>query len=84
MSPETEVPGTTEILVIEKGMQRHQGSTGTMEYLNMEASGNTVTFDNVFVNRSGDCFSTMGSEMTIEDDVITRLVWGETDAGLCP
>ena len=76
--------GKSEILVIEEGMQRNQGSTGTMEYLNMEVSGNTVTYDNIFINGDGACFSSAGSEMTIENGLITRLVWGDTSADLCP
>lgn len=76
--------GKAEILVIEDSMNRRQGSTGSMEYLNMEVSGDTVTFDNIFINASGTCFSSAGSEMTIENDMITLLVWGDTDANLCP
>ena len=76
--------GKAEILVVEEGMQDNQGSTGTMEYINMDVSGDTVTFDNIFINASGTCFSSSGSEMTIEDGLITLLVWGDTDADLCP
>ena len=43
--------GKSEILIIEEGMQTHQGSTGTMEFINMEVSGDTVTFDSIFHNR---------------------------------
>jgi len=76
--------GKTEILAIERSMDGFQGSNGTMEYINMEVSGNTVTFDNIFINGSGECFSSTGSVYTIENDLITLLVWGELDAGLCP
>jgi hypothetical protein len=75
--------GKSEILVIETGMQVHQGSTGTMEYINMEVSGDTVTFDNIFHNAEGDCFSTTGSVATIENDLITLIVWGNPEGGLC-
>jgi len=74
---------TSEILAIETAMNRHQGSTGTMEYINMEVSGDTVTFDNIFINAEGDCFSSTGSVITVEDDKIVLLVWGNLDAGLC-
>jgi hypothetical protein len=74
---------TSEILAIETSMNRHQGSTGTMEYVNMEVSGDTVTFDNIFINGDGDCFSSTGSVMTVDDGKIALLVWGELDAGLC-
>ena len=76
--------GKSEILVVEKVIQGHRGSTGTMEYINMEVSGDTVAFDNIFHNASGECFSSAGSEATIVDDKITLIVWGELDAGLCP
>ena len=49
----------------------------------MEVSGDTVTFDNIFHNAAGECFSSTGSEVTVADDKITLWVWGETDAGLC-
>ena len=75
--------GKSEILVIETEMQVHQGSTGTMEYINMEVSGDTVTFDNIFHNGSSECFSSTGSVMTVEGDKIALIGWGETDAGLC-
>ena len=76
--------GKSEILVIEKSMDGLQGSTGSMEFLNMEVSGDTVTYDdNIFRNRSGECFSSTGTEVTVEGDKIALMVWGDTDAGLC-
>jgi ketosteroid isomerase-like protein len=74
---------TSEILAIETSMNGHQGSTGTLEYINMEVSGDTVTFDNIFINSVGDCFSSTGSVITVEDDKIVLLVWGDIDADLC-
>lgn len=76
--------GKSEILVIEKSMDGLQGSTGSMEFLNMEVSGDTVTYDdNIFRNRSGECFSSTGTEVTVEGDKVALMVWGDTDAGLC-
>jgi ketosteroid isomerase-like protein len=75
--------GKSEILAIETSMDGFQGSTGTMEYVNMEVSGDTVTFDNIFINASGNCFSSAGSELTVENDLIVLIVWGDTDADLC-
>jgi hypothetical protein len=71
---------TAEILAIETSLNAFQGSTGTMEYVNMQVSGDTVTFDNIFINRSGECFSTAGNVLTVEDGKIARVVWGDTDA----
>lgn len=75
--------GKSEILVIETSMDGLQGSSGSMEFLNMEVSGDTVTYDNIFRNRSGECFSSTGTEVTVEGDTITLMVWGDTDADLC-
>jgi hypothetical protein len=75
--------GKSEILVVESVIQGFRGSTGTMEYINMEVSGNTVTFDNIFNNARGECFSSAGSELTVENDLIVLIVWGDTDADLC-
>ena len=49
----------------------------------MEVSGDTVTFDNIFINGDGMCFSSTGSVMTVEGDKIALIVWGDTDADLC-
>jgi hypothetical protein len=81
--PDGLATGKSEILVIEATLNGFQGSTGTMEYLNMEVSGDTVTFDNIFINGSGDCFSSTGSVMTVEDDKIAGIVWGNPEGGLC-
>jgi hypothetical protein len=75
--------GKSEILEIETKLNAAQGSTGTMEYINMEVSGNTVTFDNIFINGSGECFSSAGSVLTVEGDKIALIIWGDTDADLC-
>jgi ketosteroid isomerase-like protein len=76
--------GKSEILVIETSLNGFQGSTGTMEYINMEVSGDTVTFDSIF-RAGGDCFNANGNEATIKDDLITLIVWdgGDTDVDLC-
>ena len=76
--------GKSEILVIEASLDGFQGSAGTMEYVNMEVSGDTVTFDNIFISGDGSCFSSGGSEATIENDLIVLVVWGDTDTDLCP
>ena len=75
--------GKSEILVIEASLDGFQGSTGTMEYVNMEVSGDTVTFDSIFINGIGECFSSGGNEATIENDLIVLVVWGGTDTDLC-
>ncbi len=75
--------GKTEILAIERSMDGFQGSNGTMEYINMEVSGDTLTFDNIFINGSGECFSSTGDKVTVEGDKITLYVFGDLDADLC-
>lgn len=76
--------GKLEIFPIEQRMQIHQESTGFFEFINIEVSGDTVTFDSIFHNGDGDCFSSAGHEVTVADNKITLFVWGELDAGLCP
>ncbi len=75
--------GRSEVLAIEEQLDGHQGSTGTMEYINVEVSGETVTFDNIFNNASGECFSSTGSVATIENGLIALIVWGDSDGALC-
>jgi ketosteroid isomerase-like protein len=75
--------GKSEILAIETSLDGFQGSTGTMEYVNMEVSGDTVTFDSIFINGQGACFSSGGNEATIENDLIVLIVWAQTDTDLC-
>jgi hypothetical protein len=54
-----------------------------MEFLNIEVSGDTVTYDNIFHDGSGQCFSSTGTVMTVEGDKIALIVWEDTDADLC-
>ena len=75
--------GKSEIFPIEDRMDGWQGSTGFFEFLNMEVSGDTVTFDNISNNATGGCFSSTGSVATIENDLITLIVWGNPEGGLC-
>jgi hypothetical protein len=75
--------GKSEILAVETTIHRNQGPTGTMEYVNMEVSGDTVTFDNIFINSGGQCFSSTGSVLTVEDGKIALVVWGDTDGDVC-
>ena len=75
--------GKSEIFPIEDRMDGYQGSTGVFEFPNVEVSGDTVTFDSIFHNAQGECFSSSGHEVTVADDKITLWVWGELDAGLC-
>ncbi len=75
--------GKSEILANETSLDGFQGSTGTMEYVNMEVSGDTVTFDSIFHNAQGQCFNSSGLEVTVADDKITLWVWGGPSAGLC-
>ena len=76
--------GKSEILAIEQRMQINQELTGRLEFTNMVVSGNTVTFDDIFHNEEGDCFSGVGHQITVEDDKITLYVFGDLDADLCP
>ncbi len=76
--------GKSEILPIEQRMQIHQESTGRLEFTNMVVSGNTVTFDDIFHNGDGDCFSSSSDEVTVEGDKITLYVFGDIGADLCP
>lgn len=75
--------GKAEILFLEELVDGYQGSTGMLEYINMEASGNTVTFDTIFRNAQGRCFSFAGTELTVENDLIALVVWGERDQSFC-
>ena len=75
--------GKSEILVVETVIHGFQGSTGRMEFINIEVSGDTVTFDSIFHNAQGACFSSTGTQATIENDLITLIVWGNPEGGLC-
>jgi ketosteroid isomerase-like protein len=83
LDPDGISTGKSEVLAIEQLLDGFQGSTGTMEYINLEVSGDTVTFDNISVSADGECFSSAGSVATIENDLITLIVWGDQEADLC-
>ena len=75
--------GKQEILHLEELVDGYQGSTGKLEYINMEVSGNTVTFDTIFRNAQGRCFGFTGTELTVENDLIALVVWGLQVFTLC-
>jgi hypothetical protein len=69
--------GVSEIRILEAEVPGIQGSTGGIEFTDLVVSGNTVTFKETFMNEAGDCFSSAGNEVTIEDGKITLYVWGD-------
>ena len=75
--------GTAEILTLETSMDGFQGSSGVMEYVNMEGSGDTVTFDSIFHNWRGECFSSGGHELSVADGKITLWLFGDEGTTLC-
>lgn len=75
--------GKAEILFLEELVDGYQGDQGKLDYINMEVSGNTVTFDTIFRNAQGKCFSFTGTELTVENDLIALVVWGERDQSFC-
>lgn len=80
---EDEATGVAEIRVLEEQVPGIQGSTGGIEFVDLVVSGNVVTFDEVFHNAQGDCFSGGGNQVTVEDGKITLFVWGTEDTDLC-
>ncbi len=69
--------GVSEIRILEARVPGIQGSTGGIEFTDLVVSGNTVIFNETFMNEDGDCFSSTGNEVTVEDDKITLYVWGD-------
>ncbi len=69
--------GVSEIRILEAQVPGIQGSTGGIEFTDLVVSGNTVTFKETFMHKDGDCFSSTGNEVTVEDDKITLYVWGD-------
>ena len=75
--------GVSEIRILEAQIPENQGSTGGIEFTDLVVSGNTVTFKETSMNEDGDCFSSTGNEVTVEDDKITLYVWGDEGESLC-
>jgi ketosteroid isomerase-like protein len=75
--------GVLEIRGFEGQVPGIQGSTGGIEFTDIVASGDTVTFNHKFFNATGACFGGVGDEVTVEDGKITRYVWGPDDPSQC-
>ncbi|MEM7284901.1 MAG: nuclear transport factor 2 family protein [Actinomycetota bacterium] len=57
-----------------------------IEFRNLVVDGNTVTFDHVFRNFEGVCYSGEGHEVTVIGDKIVLYDWGDrvVNGSLCP
>jgi len=75
--------GVLEIRGFEGQVPRIQGTTGGIEYTDIAVSGNTVTFNTTFFNGDGDCFGAAGLVVTVEEEKITRWVYGPGDPSQC-
>ena len=53
------------------------------EFLNVEVDGNTVTFDQLFTNNTGNCFLTVGDQVTVEDGKIIEYAWATSAEVAC-
>lgn len=80
VSPAT---GVLEIRGYEGQVPAIQGSTGGVEYIDLEVSGSTVTFNSIFHNEDGDCFGGTGQKVTVDNDKITLYVGGSEDPSHC-
>ncbi|GMQ97995.1 MAG: hypothetical protein BMS9Abin17_0499 [Acidimicrobiia bacterium] len=75
--------GVDEIRALEGQVPAIVGENGSTEYGSIEVSGQAVTFDQKFVSNEGDCFSSSGNNVSVEDGKIIRYEWGEGDTDVC-
>ncbi len=75
--------GVTETRLLERGVPSFQRSTDATEFINLEVSGNTVTFEQRFFNDTGECFGSNGNIVTVKDGRITRYQWGDGAEYVC-
>jgi hypothetical protein len=71
--------GVEEIRPLEAVAPSIQRPEDATEFINVEPSGNTVTFDMNFHMDDGSCLGSSGHEVTVEGDKITRYDWGSVD-----
>ena len=75
--------GVDEIRALESERPSFQRPEDATEFINVQVSGNRVTFDQTFFNDEEECFGDSGNEVTIEDGKITLYAWGPEDRSLC-
>jgi len=71
--------GVDEIRPLEGVVPSIRRSENATEYINVESSGNTVTFDMNFHMASGECLGSTGHEVTVDGDKIASFDWGSVD-----
>jgi hypothetical protein len=75
--------GVDEIRALESDVPTFQRPEDATEFVNVQVSGDRVTFGNIFFHDTGECFSGSGHEVTVQDDKITLYAWGPEDPSLC-
>lgn len=75
--------GIDEIRLLVINVPNVQRPEDATEFVNVEASGSQVTFDQIWFNDEEDCFGISGNEVTVQNGKITRYVWGTGDDSLC-
>jgi ketosteroid isomerase-like protein len=71
--------GVDEIRQLEAIVPTIQRAEDATEFINVQPSGNTVTFDMNFHMADGSCLGSSGHEVTVDDDKITHYDWGSVD-----
>jgi len=70
--------GVDEIRLVELQVPSFQRSEDATEFIDVEVSGNRVTFGMRFFPAGSSCLGSSGHQVTVEDGKITLYAWGPT------
>jgi hypothetical protein len=80
-----EATGLAQIRAVQVQDLGRLGGEGAYSISNVEVTGDTVTWDHVWISRFGDEFCTMGHIAVIKDGKILTWTWGPRDTSVgCP
>jgi hypothetical protein len=71
--------GVDEIRALEDLVPDIQRAEDAAEFINIETSGNSVTFDMRFFPAGSSCTGSSDHEVTVTDGLITFYAWGTVD-----
>jgi ketosteroid isomerase-like protein len=80
----SEAAGLSAIQTMETQDLAAAASTDSYSISNVEVDGDTVTFDQVWVNKEGQNWCRDGQSAVIKDGKILTWTWSSSDSVLCP
>lgn len=68
--------GIAELTRVMREDMANAASTNSTKFLNFSVNGGAVTFDHIYHDSRGECFSGSGYQIVVEEGRIVRYDWG--------